>query len=220
MRPNYHKQLTDANLFHTSSRVGAVSLKGTTHCTALSLCPSTLLTRATNNQSDLVQYVSLLSINILVFINCNGEDWLHTHIITERQRAELHPECRFSRNCSFLSCACALCNDRAVVESSLSSSTQEVECVSGTEAEQPPILVHQQRRQWRGPRRARSLWLLTSVWRGSYQDQRSTEAAFSWKTASAWVFTFYFIPMTYVIIICLGVGCLSSWRTVQQDFFK
>lgn len=58
----------------------------------------------------------------------------------------------------------------------------EVECFSRTEAEQPPPLDHQLWWQWRGLQPAPSLWFLTSVWWGSYQGQRSTEAAFMKET--------------------------------------
>lgn len=54
----------------------------------------------------------------------------------------------------------------------------EGECVSRREAKQPPPLHHQQRWRWRGLHPAQSLWLLTSVWWGSYRGQRSMEAAF------------------------------------------
>lgn len=56
------------------------------------------------------------------------------------------------------------------------------ECVSGREAEQLPLLHHQQRWRWRGLQPAQNLWLLTSVWWGSYQYQRSMEAAFMKET--------------------------------------
>lgn len=75
-------------------------------------------------------------------------------------------------------CLRGLFNERAVSETRRSSSCQRVNVSSGQKAEQRPPLHHQQQWQWRGLHRAQSLWLLTSVWWGSYQSQRSMETAF------------------------------------------
>lgn len=56
----------------------------------------------------------------------------------------------------------------------------EGECVFRKEAEQPPPLDHQQQWWWLGLQPVQSLWLLTSVWSGSYQGQRFTEVDFFW----------------------------------------
>lgn len=158
--------------FHTSFIVGAVFFTSRIHLSTFSL------------PLHFPDILNQIKPHLVHAVECSCSYWLliwFDKYMAEQTQAEqkCNTRLQFSSNYGYFPCM----NEKLVQWQSYCGGesfvlSSEGECVSRTEAEQPPPLDHQQWWQWRGLQPAQSLWLLTSVWLGSYRGQRSMEAAF------------------------------------------